>query len=121
MIFQFWPSVCSYLAKSGLSAFSVDPIVVIASPLIALMRNQVSGLQRKNLKAGMIGESLSVDEDIKEGRTTFVYGSPEVLVGNSMWRKVLKTPQYRSGLVSVAVDEVHVALHWSIHGIDNRT
>ena len=43
MIFQVLPSVCSYLAKSGLSAFSVDPIVVIASPLIALMRNQVSG------------------------------------------------------------------------------
>ena len=101
MIFQILPS---YLAKSGLSAFSVDPIVVIASPLIALMRNQVSSLQRKNLKAGELG----VDEDIKEGRTTFVYGSPEVLVGNSMWREVLKTPQYRRGLVAVAVDEVHV-------------
>ena len=34
---------------------------------------------------------------------------------------MLKTPQYRSGLVSVAVDEVHVAVHWSIHGIDNST
>ena len=93
MIFQILPSC---LAKSGLSTFSVDPIVVIASPLIALMRKQVSGLQRKNLKAGMIGESLSVDENIKEGRTTFVYGSPEVLVGNSMWREVLKTQTWSS-------------------------
>ena len=54
------------------------------------------------------GESKRRRGYIQEGRTTFVYGSPEVLVGNSMWREVLKTPQYRRGLVAVAVDEVNV-------------
>ena len=77
MIFQILPSVCCYLSSKGVSGFPSDPIIVVASPLLALMRNQVAAMKRKQQSAALVGENPACDQQIRDGLVTFIYGSPE--------------------------------------------
>ena len=114
MIFQILPSVCCYLSSKGVSGFPSDPIVVVASPLLALMRNQVAAMKRKQQSAALVEENPACDQQIRDGLVTFIYGSPEVLVGNPAWRDLWKTSQYQKRVIAFAVDEVHTAVHWYV-------
>ena len=59
-----------------------------------------------------LGDDNGFDEDIARGSFTFVYGSPETLVGKPMWRSVLSSDVYVSRVVAVVVDEAHTVVHW---------
>ena len=83
LTFQILPSICS---RRRVTAFPIAPIVAVVSPLIALLRNQVESLRAKRLRDGMIGESHSVAQQIREGQLTFV-----CLVGNPSWRGIEDT------------------------------
>ena len=49
---------------------------------------------------------------VARGSFTFVYGSPETLVGKPMRRSVLSSDVYVSRVVAVVVDEAHTVVHW---------
>ena len=51
---------------------------------MALMKVQVDGLLNKGVSAVFLGDDDGFDEDIVRGSFTFVYGSPETLVGKPM-------------------------------------
>ena len=111
LIFQILPAVFSFLANHGCQ-FPKDPIVVVCSPLMALMKVQVDGLPNKGVSAVFLGDDNGFDEDIARGSFTFVYGSPETLVGKPMWRSVLSSDVYVSRVVAVVVNEAHTVVHW---------
>ncbi|XP_062618351.1 uncharacterized protein LOC134279954, partial [Saccostrea cucullata] len=71
-----------------LDSYNVGKIIV-CSPLIALMQDQVDRLNSiPNVKAVYKGESKDSDHIIAEGKFDYLIASPEVLVGNSGFRRV---------------------------------
>ena len=55
------------------------------------MALQVDGLLNKGVSAVFLGDDNGFHEDIVRGSFTFVYESPETLVGKPMWRSVLSS------------------------------
>ena len=64
-------------------------IVIVISPLTALIKDQVSGLTKHGLSCGYIDAKSSADVKIavNNGQYNIVFMSPELLVGK--WRKYI--------------------------------
>ena len=88
-------------------------IVVVVSPLISLMEDQVSHLRELGLKAANIS-SLEDGERtrVESGEYSLVYGSPEAWLKNERWRFMLTNSVYSKKLCAIAVDEAHVVRQW---------
>ncbi|WP_170785259.1 DNA helicase RecQ [Ruegeria lacuscaerulensis] len=96
-----------------LPALLRDGVTVVISPLIALMRDQVRGLQEAGVEAGALTsgntpeETDAVWEALEAGRLKLLYMAPERLAAGSalgMLRRI------NVGLI--AVDEAHCVSQW---------
>ena len=89
-------------------------IVIVVSPLIALVKDQVAIYSAKGLKVGCItGEStLEVKSQVVKGNFQIVYFSPESLLSGHRWRELLQVEPYRSNIVAFIVDEAHCVKKW---------
>lgn len=93
------------IARSG--------VTVVISPLIALMKDQVDGLNKINIPATFINSSLSPDEqqgrlaDLAAGKYKLVYIAPERLRSNGFMRTISKVE-----VQLLAVDEAHCISQW---------
>ena len=90
--------------------------VVVFSPLIALMEEQVSGLKKKGVKASIMTSSRSVtkgnittNEGLVEDKLFFC--APEALV-MSRWRDAFEQSRFSDRIVAVVVDEAHCVSKW---------
>ena len=92
-------------------------IVVVVSPLVALMKDQVRGLEMRKIKAVYVGdcEDDKAVADICEGKFQIVYISPESLLTDARWRDMLLSPVYRDNLVGLVVDEAHCVKKWYVY------
>ena len=112
LIYQAWPSVCSLLSEAFPERWTKDAIVLVISPLVSIMEEQVKMLTDKGISAAYAGQNDSTDADIAAGKVSIVYGSPETFVGQNKWRKILQDDVFRQRLVGLAVDEVHTVVEW---------
>src|SRR5262249_55271302 len=86
---------------------------VVISPLIALMKDQVDGLQACGVPAIQIDSSQSLEEqyayklDVQQGAVRLLFVSPERLV-NTDFYQLLR----RIGVRTFAIDEAHCISHW---------
>lgn len=87
-------------------------ITLVIAPLVTIMSEHCSKLERLGFRATYIGKDHSEMENIKRGLYDFVFGSPEILVGDVTWREVLKTQVYQEKLKLIVVDEAHTVLQW---------
>nr|WP_170539902.1 DNA helicase RecQ [Ruegeria arenilitoris] len=96
-----------------LPALLRDGVTVVISPLIALMRDQVRGLQEAGVEAGALTsgntpeETDAVWEALEAGRLKLLYMAPERLAAGSalgMLRRI--------NLSLIAVDEAHCVSQW---------
>ncbi|MFA6004836.1 MAG: RecQ family ATP-dependent DNA helicase, partial [Elusimicrobiota bacterium] len=87
-------------------------LVLVVSPLIALMDDQVAAAREaglaadalhSNLEAGRRGEAY---RRLAEGRTDLLYVSPERLLGGDLLEDAA------GRLILIAVDEAHCVSHW---------
>uniref|UniRef100_A0A8C6SVZ0 DNA 3'-5' helicase n=1 Tax=Neogobius melanostomus TaxID=47308 RepID=A0A8C6SVZ0_9GOBI len=78
------------------------PIVIIVSPLVALMDDQVA--VKLGISAVKLGEN---DEEVLNGNYHLVFGSPESWLLNLKWRSMLSSKVYQDNLAGVVVNEVH--------------
>jgi len=111
LIFQAAPLVFDYMEGKT----SPRSIVLVISPLVSLMRDQVNFLMTKNIKATFLGEeqdSESIKDGVERGEFQIVYGSPETFLANKRWRAMLSGNVYRKNLRLVCVDEAHCISHW---------
>ena len=90
--------------------------VVVVSPLIALMEDQVCGLKKKGVKASIITASRSVRKEnittingMDEDRLFFC--APEALV-MSKWRAAFEQSRFSDRIVAIVVDEAHCVSKW---------
>ena len=99
-----------FLRSEGAYHFSENPVVVIASPLKALMDiDQVTIL---GLTAAVVGESPEINSLVMKGLWSLVYGSPEALVGFKKRLDALQMSPLRENLVTLVVDTVHTVSSW---------
>ena len=96
-----------------LPAMSLDGLVLVISPLIALMKDQIDFLVAKGLSAARLDSTLSreqtvkVYEDLSSGHLRLLYVSPERL-NNERFLQSMR--RWRISLL--AVDEAHCISEW---------
>lgn len=77
----------------------------------------MSFLEERGIKATYIGEHLEKKaiQDIVNGKFTIIFVSPECLLANHQWRKIVKmlvSKVYKNRLIGIAVDEAHCISQW---------
>ena len=118
LIFQMAPLVHAWMHENVSTCWKKDPIILIISPVLALMQDQVRKLTSLNFKAAFVGaeQEPAVLRGIEEGEFTFVFISPESTLASERWRKVLESDVYQRNLIGIAVDEVHCVTEWGRSG-----
>jgi ATP-dependent DNA helicase RecQ len=100
-----------------LPAVARQGLVVVASPLVALMQDQVGQLQRRGIAAACLHRDLPAAERqdllqrLRQGRLRLLYLAPERLQLEST-RQLLEDQHDAGRLVAVAVDEAHCISAW---------
>ena len=88
-------------------------MTIVVSPLIALMKDQVDGLERRGISATLINSSLSHQEQserldqVASGRFSMVYVAPERLRNPRFLDAIRATP-----VQLLAIDEAHCISEW---------
>ena len=96
-----------------LPALRHNGLTVVISPLIALMRDQVSGLREAGVEAGALNsandpwETERVFEALEAGKLRLLYMAPERLAS-----KASVDLLRRSGVTLLAIDEAHCVSQW---------
>ncbi len=94
-------------------ALLADGVVLVISPLIALMQDQVQGLRTQGIDATCINSTLAGHEveqrwtDVEHGRYDLLYLAPERLTTD-----VFQARAGRLDVSLVAVDEAHCVSEW---------
>jgi ATP-dependent DNA helicase RecQ len=94
-------------------ALVMDGICLVVSPLVALMKDQVANLQKRDIKAialtGGISESETSDllDNCRFGNYKFLYVSPERLQSEWIVDRIKALP-----VNLIAIDEAHCVSQW---------
>ena len=94
-------------------ALCLSGIVIVVSPLIALMQNQVEALKQLGIKASVLNSTLSsneaakVEEQMLKGELDIVYVSPERLNTENFLNLLDKCK-----LALFAIDKAHCVSQW---------
>ncbi len=94
-------------------ALLLEGVSIVISPLIALMKDQVDGLNENGIPATFLNSTLSTEEarerqqDIIDGAYRIVYVAPERLLTDSFY-----TLCKHVNLNFVAIDEAHCISQW---------
>jgi ATP-dependent DNA helicase RecQ len=92
-------------------------VMVVVSPLIALMQDQVTALQVNQISATYLNSSLSQAEtrdresQLLRGEIKLLYVAPERLF-NPTFLGLLKQVKERVGLSAFTIDEAHCVSEW---------
>ena len=116
LCFHTLPFVMDHkLSRAGQRATAV----LVISPLIALMEDQVSGLKKRGVKASIITSTNSTSvtkENISTSKSlatdSLFFCAPEALV-TSKWRDILGS-SFSDRIVAVVVDEAHCVSKWYV-------
>ena len=93
-------------------------LMIVVSPLIALMQDQVQALQDNGIPATFLNSSLSAEEAKSRGRMIMggqiklLYVAPERLLSEDFLNSVLPHIRDRVGISAIAVDEAHCVSEW---------
>ena len=106
---------CLPLVFDSLRTRGSKAIVVVVSPLKALMLDQVRAFSAKGLESAYVSgddEGGDIARGVENGDYALVFMSPEALVSSCRWREIFRTPTYQENLVAVVVDEAQCIEKW---------
>jgi len=92
-------------------------VMVVVSPLIALMQDQVDALQSNGIAATFLNSSLNLqalrsrETALLQGQTKLLYVAPERLLSESFW-PFLSQLHRQVGISGFAIDEAHCVSEW---------
>jgi ATP-dependent DNA helicase RecQ len=93
-------------------------LMIVVSPLIALMQDQVQLLQDNGIAATFLNSSLGMAEvrertqAVLSGRIKLLYVAPERLLSEDFLRGFLPQLRQRVGISAIAIDEAHCVSEW---------
>ena len=91
-------------------------IVIVVSPLVALMEDQVASFYSKGIRAIRVLKEDSLTEDVVDelhaGQYQMLFFSPEGILTDGTWRDMIQSPVYRENVVAFVVDEAHCVKKW---------
>ena len=95
-----------------------NSVVIVVSPLISLMLDQVRSLRSRSVRAAIMSsgskidkEFLVTDEDIR--KCSLLFCAPEA-IDTSKWRNMIAKPEFSSRVVAIVVDEAHCVSKWYV-------
>ena len=92
-------------------------LTIVVSPLIALMQDQVDGLQDNGINATYLNSTLEYEERrsrqiaILKNQIKLLYVAPERLL-NERFALFLDRVQQNVGISAIAIDEAHCVSEW---------
>ena len=88
-------------------------IVVMVSPLLALIKDQVATYSAKGLSVGSITLEITPEKQsrVREGKYQLLFISPESLC-KCQWLDQLQLEPYCSNIVAFVLDEAHCVKKW---------
>ena len=105
LCFGCLPSVFDCLKGKG-------SIVIVISPLIALMKDQVEGFQRRGVSAVRVGDcSPEISKQIRSREYQLVFVSREAILSIRKW---LLSEVYQRNLVALVIDKAHCVKKWYV-------
>ncbi|XP_076146136.1 putative ATP-dependent DNA helicase Q1 [Alosa pseudoharengus] len=104
LIYQLAPLVAKKMGHNE------NPLVIVVSPLVALMEDQVKEATEMGITAMQLGVNDEVD--IASGRCQLLFGSPESWLLNNKWRDMLGSDVFQANVMGIVVDEVHLTYKW---------
>ena len=116
LIYQLLPVCAEELALLSPVGPGFKPFVLIVSPLISLMQDQVASLRCKGFRASLC---ISVNQRQRDGQDdpwnsedSYIFASPEGLLGVSQWRKIILSDGFRDNILALVIDEAHCVAKW---------
>ena len=95
-----------------------ESIVIIVSPLNALIRNHLQKLKGVNvcvLQSTVEDEEQKVTVPKDVNKCSLLFGHSEVLVGNKTVVKMLKGEEFQRRVRAIVIDEAHLVLQWYLY------
>jgi ATP-dependent DNA helicase RecQ len=98
-----------------LPAVYLEGMVIVVSPLIALMHDQVQSLKKNGIEAGILNSSISereqqeVIDNAENGTLKLLYVSPERLMARE---NAFLTWMEKLNVSLIAIDEAHCVSQW---------
>ena len=91
-------------------------VVLVISPLISLMVDQVLSLRAAGVRAAVVTSGGGVQKDLLASeedlaKSSVLFCAPEALV-SSKWREAIVKPVIAERVVAVVIDEVHCVSKW---------
>src|SRR5215212_303145 len=110
-----WGKSAVYWAATAIRRAAGAGPTLVVSPLLSLMRDQVSAAGRAGLRAATLNSSnvtewSAIETDLREGRLDVLLVSPERLANPGFGRRVLDGLAGRLGLL--VIDEAHAVSDW---------
>ena len=90
---------------------TMKSIVIVVSPLTALMADQVDVFKRKGVSAVSVTRDTN-PAGILRGDYQLVFISPEQLLKKKCYRMMGRSPEYCDNLVALVIDEAHCVKKW---------
>lgn len=87
-----------------------NPIIIVVSPLVTLMQDQVTQLRKQGISAISLSEAVVDRDKLKSDLYIFIYSSPESLLHNEGLREIIGS--YKQRAFGIVVDEAHCISHW---------
>ena len=117
-ILQILPTCAKKLLAMIESNDIRHPAVLVISPLVSLITDQVKKLEAASLSAVHLSSQAQCDHgneplfrDILEGPVSHIFTSPEAIL-NTKWRSLLLKPSFVNRIVALVVDEAHCIAKW---------
>ena len=117
LCYQALPGIFDFIESEGKQK---DSIVIVVSPLNALIRDQLQKLKdRVNV---CVLQSTVEDEGEQKvtvpkgvNKCSLLFGHPEVFVDNKTVAKMLKGEEFQRRVRAIVIDEAHLALQWYLY------
>lgn len=117
--YQLLPFLFDHKLKRTSSSSLEQSVLLVISPLVSLMVDQVNSLRQRDVATGILSGNKGVDKkflasvkDISEGYYRLLYSAPEAILGSDQWKELLLRPPLSRCVVAVAVDEAHCVYKW---------
>jgi len=112
------PAIFDFI-QCGCEPTKEESVIIVVSPLNALMRDQVEKLQQKLnvcvLQSADDDESQNVNIPKNLQQSSLVFGHPEVFVDDRNVTKILRCKQFQRRVQAIVVDEAHLIHQWYLY------